>query len=66
MRRGKEKYGDSYSVLYQVVEPNPNSVKTFRGVVENNENYSHVAFKWFTGFFEAFLEEFSKIEKGRK
>jgi len=62
VKRGKEVNGEEYSVVYQVVEPNPSSVDYFCGVATKNENFSKVTFKWFTGFFEDFLNEFSKTE----
>lgn len=60
VKRGKEVRGDDYSVVYQVVEPNPASVEYFRGVVTKDDNLSKVTFKWFTGFFEPFCDEFRK------
>ncbi|XP_057294297.1 histamine N-methyltransferase B-like [Hydractinia symbiolongicarpus] len=59
---GKEKHGEDYSVVYQVVEPNPSNVKFFRDAVTDKESYSKVKFNWFQGFYEDFLEEFKKTE----
>ena len=62
MARGREVHGENYSVVYQVVEPNPESVDYFRGVVTKDDNLSKVSFKWYTGFFEPFCEEFKKTD----
>jgi len=56
--RGREARGTDYSVVYQVVESNLESVDYFRGVVTKDDNLSKVSFKWYTGFFEPFCEEF--------
>jgi len=59
-KRGREVHGEDYSVVYQVVEPNPESVEYFKGVVTKDDNLSKVTFQWFTGFFDPFCEEFKK------
>jgi hypothetical protein len=59
---GKERVGDGYSVLYQVVEPNASNIEFFRNVVSNNPEYKQIRFKWFTGYFEKFCEDFKENE----
>lgn len=63
VRCGKERLGDyGYSVLYQVVEPNASNIEFFRNTVSNNTKYSRINFKWFTGTFERFCDEFKSRE----
>lgn len=63
--RGREARGTDYSVVYQVVESNLESVDYFRGVVTKDDNLSKVSFKWYTGFFEPFCEEFKKADSNK-
>jgi len=64
--RGREARGTDYSVIYQVVESNLESVDYFRGVVTKDDNLSKVSFKWYTGFFEPFCEEFKKADSNKE
>ena len=60
VKRGSEARGEDYSIVYQVVEPNPKSVEYFKGVVTKDSSLAKVSFQWFNGFFEAFCDEFRK------
>eukprot|EP00493_Phyllostaurus_siculus_P027209 UN27555 len=52
---GTQRLGEEgYTVTYQVVEPNPNNVATFKKRVENAPQFSRVKFQWFTGTFDQF------------
>ena len=48
--------------MYQVVEPNPSNVEFFRNAVSQNPEYNKIEFKWYTGFFETFCNEFKQEE----
>ena len=63
VRRRKAELNE-YSVVYQVVEPNSNSIKFFRNSVLKNDNYSRINFQWYHGFLEDFTTEFIKKENG--
>lgn len=67
VKRGKEQLGDEYSVTYQVVEPNADSIEFFKQSVIKNDNYNKINFQWFHGFLEDFIKEFqqnqNEIEK---
>jgi len=59
---GKERLGDNYSVVYQVVEPNPSNMECFRKAVTNNQDFKRIKFQWYNGFFEKFCDDFKQKE----
>ena len=64
VRRGKAELNEGYSVVYQVVEPNGNSIEFFRNSILKNDNYSKINFQWYHGFLEDFITEFTKRKNG--
>jgi len=63
VKRGKEIHGEEYEVVYQVIEPNANSIEFFRKSVMKNDNYNKIQFEWYNGFLEDFVTEFSQDNK---
>lgn len=64
VKTGKEVRGEEYSVVYQVVESNSDSIEYFRKSVLPNDSYSKISFQWYNGLFEDFISEFEQSIKG--
>ena len=64
VKTGKDVLGKDYSVLYQVVEPNNDSIEYFRRSILRNDSYNEINFLWYQGFFEDFLTKFEQDNKG--
>ena len=64
VKTGKEVHGEEYSVVYQVVESNSDSIEYFRKSVLPNDSYSKISFQWYNGLFEDFISEFEQSIKG--